>query len=455
MTRVLSRLTGPVTSNLAARIGALGSLTGASILVAHIGGPSGVGVFVLLRVLPWLTGMLLSGGIYGAAPYFLGGERRLEPRFRSTIAAIALVSGFVGVLAWLIISPLVHHFFFPRLSLALVALAAITVFTQVLESTGKACSQGLPDLPGANRVIFLEEFVFVPAFWLYHAAGVTIFPAVVLGLATGDFVTLSSAWFRLYRKGFFRGAGRPSVPLAKRIISFGFRAQLSSIILLLNGRLDFVIVGAIVGLPSLGVYAVASRFAELLRLPSLAINYVLYPTFAHQNEHEAVTTARQWIRKVGWVPLAMVVPLALAAHWLLPALYGAEFSAAVRPAWVLLIGLAGSGVWGIVSAFLYGVGRPGSNSIALGSGLVMTVLLDVTLIPVFGVMGAAAASTAAYLTTTAVLVLFFRRIASGRAGPVHHGNPQPTGDDGADPGSSVTQTVPLQRDIDELLEVEG
>ena len=65
-------------------------------------------------------------------------------------------------MAWLT-SPLVHHFFFPGLSLALVALAAMTVFTQVLESTGKACSQGLPDLPGANRVIFLEEFVFVPA----------------------------------------------------------------------------------------------------------------------------------------------------------------------------------------------------------------------------------------------------------------------------------------------------
>src|SRR5205085_1065931 len=128
------RWRAPVLGNLAARIGALASLTVSSLLVARIGGPAGVGVFVLLRVLPWLAGMLLSGGIYGAAPFFLGGDRAREPRFRPTIFAIACVSGSIGVLVWLAISPLVRDLFFKNLSLGLVALAGITVLTQVLES---------------------------------------------------------------------------------------------------------------------------------------------------------------------------------------------------------------------------------------------------------------------------------------------------------------------------------
>jgi O-antigen/teichoic acid export membrane protein len=406
------RWRAPVLGNLAARIGALASLTVSSLLVARIGGPAGVGVFVLLRVLPWLAGMLLSGGIYGAAPFFLGGDRAREPRFRPTIFAIACVSGSIGVLAWLAVSPLVRDLFFKNLSLGLVALAGITVLTQVLESTSKACSQGFPDLPGANRVIVLEELAFIPAFVAYHAMGMGVFLAIILGLASGDLITLLSAWTRLARKGFFRGTGKPSTALVRQILAFGIRAQVSSIILLLNARLDFAIVGLLVGERSLGIYAIASRFAELLRLPSLAINYVLYPRFAHETPSEAIATARAWIRKVGWIPLVSIVPLAFIARWLLPAFYGQAFHGAVAPSWVLLAGLAGSTVSAIVSAFLYGVGRPGLNSFALGGGLVMTAILDITLIPRFGIMGAAIASAVAYSTATIVLLLCLRWVAT-------------------------------------------
>jgi len=50
----------PVMVNLAARVAALASLTVASLLVARVGGPAAVGTFVLLRVLPWLFGVLTS-----------------------------------------------------------------------------------------------------------------------------------------------------------------------------------------------------------------------------------------------------------------------------------------------------------------------------------------------------------------------------------------------------------
>ncbi|MEP7060183.1 MAG: oligosaccharide flippase family protein, partial [Actinomycetota bacterium] len=371
----------------------------------------------------------------------LGGDRAREPRFRATIFAIACVSGSVGILAWIAISPLVRHVFLPNLSLGLVALAGITVATQVLESTSKACSQGFPDLPGANRVILLEELAFIPAFFVFHLSGMGVFLAIVLGLAAGDLITLSSAWIRLARKGFFRNTGKPTMALVRQVLGFGVRAQVSSIILLLNARLDFAIVGAIVGPASLGVYATASRFAELLRLPSLAINYVLYPQFAHGDPGESLSTARGWIRKVGWIPLVSIVPLGLLARWLLPLFYGSQFRGAVAPSWVLLAGLSGSTIGAIISAFLYGVGRPGLNSLALGGGLVMTVILDVTLIPRYGVMGAAIASAVAYTTTTIVLILCLRWVAARPASELTASRGPRTADD------------PI--DTTQLMEVEG
>ena len=85
------------------------------------------------------------------------------------------------------------------------------------------------------------------------------------------------------------------------------------------------------------------------------------------------------------------------------------------PAYILLFGLVGEGVAGLVSAYLYGVGRPGANSLALGVSVVVTIALDVTLIPRYHAVGAAAASAVAYLTSSAALVVCYfvvRKLAS-------------------------------------------
>ena len=399
-----------IVGNFVARIGALASLTLASFIVARLGGPPAVGILVLFRVLPWLVGVLLSGGLFGAAPYFLA-RPASDARLPSTLFTIAAVSGAMGGALWAAASPLLRETFFPNISLGVVALAGITVLTQNLESTAKACSQGTTDFVGSNRIIVLEEFLFIPAYLLLLAVGVRETVAIVPAMAIGDLCTAGQGWARLARRRFFRNAGRPSLAIAGRLYSYGIRAQVGSVILLVNARLDFAIVGALVGPAALGVYAVASRYAELLRLPGLAVNYVLYPTYAGVDGKVAARDARRMLITLAWIPAAAALPLAVAAPILLPLVFGEAFRAAVVPTWILLFGLSAVGVTGIVSAFLYGAGRPGLNSLGLTSGLVVTVILDVLLIPRFEVLGAAVASCAAYLTTSLVLLLCFVKVA--------------------------------------------
>jgi O-antigen/teichoic acid export membrane protein len=412
--RLLAGRRNPIAANLVARLGAIGSLTLASLLVARIAGPAGVGALVLLRVLPWLVGLVLSSGLYGAAPYFLSGPGRAEPRYRATIAAIAAAAGVAGAVLWIAASPVFGPLLFPQLSAALLVLAGVSVLTQALETAAMACSQGFDDLPGANRLIFLEEFVFVPIFGLLLLAGSEPYLAMVVALLAGDLANAIMGWARLARRGFFTGAGRPSPRLAREVAAYGFRAQLGTIALLLNARLDFALVGALIGPASLGIYAVASRYAELLRLPALAMNYVLFPAYARDGGALATERVRATLPRIGWIPAAIAVPMALAAPLVLPLVFGPAFRAAVVPAWVLLVGLAGGGIIGVIGAHLSAVGRPGLYSASLAAGLPVTVVLDLLLIPPFGVTGAAAASAVAYLVTTAVLLACYRAVARGQ-----------------------------------------
>jgi len=383
------------------------SLSLATLLVARTTGPTGVGIYALLRVLPGLVGVVISAGLPGAVTYFIAGPDRENRRLPLTIVAISLVGGLVGMGLWTAAAPVLRSTLFPELSLLLVLLAGVTVLTQLVVATAKSCSQGTDDLRGANLVILNEEFMFLPAYGGLWAFGLRGYAASIAGLLIADLATALLGWWRLARRRFFEGADRPSFELTRRISLYGLRAQVGGVVTLLNLRLDFLLINVMTGPAVLGVYAIGSKFAELLKIPSLALTYVLYPTYSRDDQQTAALKARQLIPRAGGLAAAAIVPLWLAATYVIPALYGADFRGAIRPAHIILLGLALEGVAAVITAFLYGIGRPGLNSWGASAGLAVTLALDLLLIPRFGATGAATASAIAYATSALALVWCF------------------------------------------------
>jgi O-antigen/teichoic acid export membrane protein len=424
--------------NVVARGLAMAAVAGATLLVARAHGAAAVGVLAMLRVLPGLFGVVASSGLPGAIPYFLGGPDRDDPRLRASLLAIAVVGGVAGTVAWLALSPAMGALFFRGEPALLIAAAGASVLTQLLATTTKACNQGWGDLAGANLVIVLEEALFVPAYLALVAAGLGAGWSVVGALIAADIGAAVAGWARLVRRGFSADRALPSRELAGRICAYGARGQLGGLLNLVNLRLDFAILGAIAGPSTLGLYAVASKCAEVVRVAPLALTYVLYPAMRTAGPTAAARRARQLMPRAGWWMVAAIIPAGIGTITLLPMVYGEEFRPAVLPACILLVGLLGDGIGAVASAFLYATGRPGLNSLAVGAGVVATVVGDLALIPPFAATGAAVASCASYLTTNLVLVACFlnrapadgaiagesRRhaTAAGSAadGPLHH-----------------------------------
>lgn len=417
----LIRVPTVLTANVAARVVALASLTLATILVAHAGGPKLLGELALLRVLPGLVGVLVSCGLPGAAPYFLARRDPAPgPRLRPTLVALTFASALAASACWLVLSPLLHRVFFRPWGIGVVLAAAVPVFTQLWVAVGKSFLQGENDMRGANWAIAAEEAAFLPVYLgllpFLHGTGL-----LLSALVGADVLVAGGIGVRLARRGFLRHWGRPDLRLVVPICRYGLRGQVGGILTLLNLRLDVVILGALAGPGVLGVYAVASKYAELLRLPGLAVTYVLYPRMAGRNPLDASQQAARLLPRAFVLTVLAAVPLAAAVP-LLPLVYGPAFTAAMVPAWLLLAGLVGEGVAGVVSGYLYGVGRPGANSLGVGVAVVVTVALDIALIPHYQAVGAAFASAAAYLTSSAALLACYfvvRRTAhlSGHQAP--------------------------------------
>jgi O-antigen/teichoic acid export membrane protein len=401
--RITALVPAVLTANVAARVVALASLSAATVLVARAGGPKLLGELTLLRVLPGLIGVLVGCGLPSAAPFFLAGRDWDKGRLRTTIIVLTLAGSLAASACWLLLSPLIHQVFFHPWHIGVVLAAAVPVFTQLWVATGKSFLQGEDDMRGANWAIAAEEAVFLPVYVglipIMH--GTSLLMTALVGADV--LVTLGIAVRLARRCGYLHGWGQPDVRLAREICGYGIRGQIGGMLSLVNLRLDVAILGALVGPGTLGVYAVASKYAELLRLPGLAITYVLYPRLAARDREEASRAVVALLPRAVLFTVLAAIPLAVAVP-LLPYVYGQAFTSAMLPAYILLLGLIGEGAAGLVSAYLYAVGRPGANSLALGVSVVVTIVLDLTLIPRYHAVGAAVASAVAYLVSSAALV---------------------------------------------------
>jgi lipopolysaccharide/colanic/teichoic acid biosynthesis glycosyltransferase/O-antigen/teichoic acid export membrane protein len=405
-------VTGATVTNLAAQGGALASVSLASLMVARVGGPAVVGEYALIRVLPWLFGVIFSCGLPTASAFFLAGNRAQDSSLRPTLALMTVTGATAGTAAWLVCAEPFRALFFKQLPLRLVAIMGVLVITQLITITAKGCCQGSGDIAGANLVIVAEELWFVFVFPVVHflniGHGVT---TVVLALIISGTLAAVTGLIRLLRRRFFASWGRPSAAMAKRIAAFGARGQLGNMLWLMNLRFDFILLGALAGPAVLGIYAVASKFAELMRLVPTAINYVLYPRFARLEPGEATAEARKLLPRAMALTLVMTPFLAAFCYVALPLLYGRAFQGAVLPAEVIIVGLSIEGAAAVASAYLLGSGRPGLNSVGMGVGAVITLTLDVMLIPRYGAMGGAVTSAITYLASTTTLVYLARRAA--------------------------------------------
>jgi O-antigen/teichoic acid export membrane protein len=94
---------------------------------------------------------------------------------------------------------------------------------------------------------------------------------------------------------------------------------------------------------------------------------------------------------------------------LIPFFYGIDFLPSVKPFLWLLPGILGITLSKIVSANLAGIGKPQYATYSSGITVVITVVLDILLIPPYGIVGAAIASSIAYLLSAVLSVMWFSR----------------------------------------------
>ena len=152
----------------------------------------------------------------------------------------------------------------------------------------------------------------------------------------------------------------------------------------------------------------ASAAAELLLIIPEAVTTPLMKRLLQQDAGMDKLTPLA-LRLTATVMLGACLSMALVGEWLIVTLFGAAYQPAYPALLALLPGLFGLCYASILRLDLLGKNRPGAVSLMMGVGAAANLILNVVLIPRFGIAGAALASSIAYLgVTVAMLVLYCR-----------------------------------------------
>lgn len=182
-----------------------------------------------------------------------------------------------------------------------------------------------------------------------------------------------------------------------------------------NYRLDAFIVNVFLGAAAVGIYGAAVSLAEMLWYLPNAVSFVIFPKAAAATAEEMNRFTPRVFRLTLALTAAGAVALALLGGLLIRLIYGPAFAAAYLPLLVLLPGVVLLGGGKVLSNEMAGRGLVHYNSIISGLALILTVALDLLLIPRLGLSGAALASTAAYTVTFFIALLFYRSVSRGAA----------------------------------------
>lgn len=180
-------------------------------------------------------------------------------------------------------------------------------------------------------------------------------------------------------------------------VSYGLQYVFYSVLARLHSRVDVLLLTAMSTVAQVGHYATAVTLVQMLLNIPFALNMVLFPHVAERSKHENISleTAR-YARYATLMLFAVGAVLFMVAPFGIELLYGPEYLPAVNPLRLLLPGVITYSIGQVVSAHLMGRNRAIALGVWTGISTAANVLLNLLMIPRWGIEGAALASTLSY-----------------------------------------------------------
>ncbi len=379
----------------------LGATT--TVIVARSLGPAGRGSLASVYALMTLLAQLGTFGIASANPYFAAREPHMRARIAGNSLWFAGVVGPVmaaaGVLVKFAAPGALGDVSWPELAVGMFAVPVMlsSLFLQsMLLAEGRTVLYNSVEVGAAALTVLLLITVLpLAGGGVLLALSLMVLPQVVALLL---YVSAMRRHGPLLRP--LDGA------LARRMVGYGARAYVATLIAYMLIRIDLLLVNGIQGATAAGQYSIAVALADALYLLPVSVSVNLFARLARGSADREMSLGVFHLVAVGYlIVCALAAPLAGPAITLM---FGPAYHPAIALFLWLLPGVYCLGVLTVIAYHFAAHGMPRELVFVWGPGLAVNLALNIILLPREGTLVASIASTVAYAI---VLILHLRLFA--------------------------------------------
>lgn len=387
------------------KIGVLLSTIVITPLLVRLLGSDGYGDYAfILSTLQWILILVYAGSFNGVRKYI--SEERAVEEWASSVYSfyLRIVLGIAVVVISVIIvftqSDLVVSVLGEEFTLYFYIIALMIPF-RVLSRISRSALMGFSLEPYAESLQVIDRLIFLVFVVIFFYLGGSVV-AVLISRTIAYMTTALVAFLIVVRYIHLSNlVTRESTSLPrKRMLIYGFSSMILSFLMASMYQLDVILLRLMVGSTETGYYKAALVIAEFLWLTPIAVQIALVHSTSQlwvEEKYDQLTDiSTRATRYTLLFSLLLVLGIAGLARPFLTIYFGSDFEAAVLPLLLLLPGVLGFAVARPVFAISQGQDKLRILIFATAISALLNFILNLLLIPLYGMNGAAIATSMAY-----------------------------------------------------------
>jgi len=383
-----------------------------SIILARALGPEGRGIATLTLMIPPLLLMFGTFGTEVSNVYFTGSKKfKLDDIVSNSISLCILLSIFLVSIFYIVYrTPFFQNYMSSNMiSPLLLWIAVASLPFNLLFIFLRNILLGKEHIGKMNLLGFYQAFIQLLLVLLFVVVlKLNVFGAVLCFLI-GSFICSTISLYYVSKISDIRV--RLNFKLFNSSMRYGGKAYAGNLAQFLNYRLDIFLVAYFLNPAAVGFYGIAVGLAEKLWMIPGSIGTVLFPRVSSINATEANKLTPAVARHTFLIVFVMAIGLFIFGKYLIVLLFGKAYLPSAKPLIILLPGIVALSVSKVLTSDLAGRGKPQFGTLGAFVALPVNVLLNVLLIPKWGISGAAFASSIAYTLSTVVVLIAFIRLS--------------------------------------------
>ena len=289
----------------------------------------------------------------------------------------------------------------------LLALGPLFVLATSLRMFARTAFQGFNEVWWSalvSTVSSVAQFALVVGLVVLDYGVVGAFAGYIGAAALASVVGFAVLYRRFYRR--LPEAESVEDDLKSRVLRYSFPLAATRGAGVLTGRVDQLLVGYFMTPAAVGFYTLGKQISEFVMMPAVSLGFVVSPAYGSEQAGDRSERASRLYEKSFENIVLLYVPaacgLALVAEPAIRLVIGSSYLGAVPVVQILSVFVVVKAVDKITNDGLDYLGRARARAVVKSAGAVSNFALNVALIPVMGVAGAALATV---VTTSGVVAV--------------------------------------------------